>query len=147
MAAGEVSGNVQPKVRAAVVQAGSIPLDTPASLQKLRTFVADAANRGAELVVFPEAFVGGYPKGQEFGVTVGRRTPQGRDQFRAYWDCAIELPGPETELLAATAKDHGIHLVTGVIERDGGTLYCTALMFGDDGQLLGRHRKVTGLPR
>jgi nitrilase len=142
MAAGDAWGSVQPKFRAAVVQAGSIPLDTPATLQKLRRLAAEAAEGGAELVVFPEAFVGGYPKGQEFGVTIGRRTDQGRDQFRDYWNCAIELPGPEAELLAATAREYGIYLVTGVIERNGGTLYCTALVFGSDGQLLGTHRKV-----
>jgi nitrilase len=96
----------------------------------------------AELVVFPEAFVGGYPKGHDFGVSVGIRTPEGRDQFRRYFESAVELPGAATEFLGSVAKDHGVHLVVGVIERDGGTLYCTALIFGPDGSLLGQHRKL-----
>src|SRR5262245_31395775 len=132
----------QTRVRAAVVQAGSIPLDTGRCLDKLGALVADAAKEGAELVVFPEAFVGGYPKGQAFGVTVGNRTDEGRDRFKDYWENAIEIPGPATEVLGAAARDHQIRLVTGVIERHGGTLYCTAVIIGPDGRLLGKHRKV-----
>ena len=53
------------------------------------------------------------------------------------------MPGPATRVrLGAVARDHGVHLVVGVVERDGGTLYCTALIFGPDGALLGKHRKL-----
>ena len=52
------------------------------------------------------------------------------------------MPGPATEFIGSVAKDHVLHLVVGVVERDGGTLYCTALIFGPDGQLLGKHRKL-----
>src|SRR5262245_25203387 len=137
MAAERASLNSKSRFRAAVVQAGSIPLDTGRCLDKLCALAADASKEGAQLVVFPEAFVGGYPKGQDFGVTVGMRTDDGRDRFRAYWENAIEIPGPATEVLAAAARDNHIHLVTGVVEREGGTLYCTAVIFGPDGQLLG----------
>jgi nitrilase len=142
MAAEGASLNCKPRFRAAVVQAGSIPLDSGRCLDKLCALAADAAKDNAELVVFPEAFVGGYPKGQNFGVTVGIRTDEGRDCFRAYWENAIEIPGPATDVLSAAARDNQILLVTGAIERDGATLYCTALTFGSDGQLLGKHRKV-----
>ena len=71
-------------VRVAVVQAAPVLFDTPRSLQKLADLAADAARKGAELVVFPEAFVGGYPKGHDFGVSLGIRTPEGRDEFRRY---------------------------------------------------------------
>src|SRR5262245_4650699 len=142
MAAEGTSLNCQTRFRAAVVQAGSIPFDTRRCLDKLGVLAADAAKQGAELVVFPEAFVGGYPKGHDFGVTVGNRTDQGRDRFRDYWENAIEIPGPATDVLGAVARDNQIHLVTGVVERHRGTLYCTALIFGSDGQLLGKHRKV-----
>jgi nitrilase len=116
--------------------------DTPKSLQKLADLAADAARAGAELVVFPEAFIGGYPKGHDFGVTVGVRTPEGRDQFRRLFESAVEVPGRATEFLGSVAQDQGVHLVVGVIERDGGTLYCSALLFGPDGALLGTHRKL-----
>jgi nitrilase len=71
-----------------------------------------------------------------------RLTSEGRDQFRRLFESAIDVPGPATEFIGKIAKDHGIHLVVGVIERDGGTLYCTALIFGVDGELLGKHRKL-----
>ena len=64
-------------VRAAVVQAAPVLFDTPRSLQKLADLTADAARQRAELVVFPEAFVGGYPKGHDFGVSVGFAIPRG----------------------------------------------------------------------
>jgi len=129
-------------VRVAVVQAAPILFDTPRTLQKLADLAADAAGRGAELVVFPEALVGGYPKGHDFGVRLGVRTPDGRDQFRRYFESAVEAPGPATEPMNSVAREHRIHLVVGLIERAGGTLYCTAAIFGPDGALLGKHRKL-----
>jgi nitrilase len=129
-------------MRAAVVQAGSICFDTQASLKKLASFASDAAGQGAELAVFPEAFVGGYPKGIDFGARVGSRTSEGRDWFRRYFDAAIALPGPELEQICAAARKLNLALVAGVIERDGGTLYCTVVFIGRDGQYLGKHRKL-----
>jgi nitrilase len=128
--------------RVAVIQAGSILFDTPRTLAKLRELVADAAGRGARLALFPEAFLGGYPKGVDFGVRVGSRSPEGRDWFRRYFEAAITVPGPETEALCELAKDADMTLVVGVIERDGGTLYCTVLFVGPEGRLLGKHRKL-----
>ncbi|HYV38237.1 MAG TPA: carbon-nitrogen hydrolase family protein [Gemmataceae bacterium] len=127
---------------AAVVQAAPVLFDVPRTLAKLRDLTADAARRGAKLIVFPEAFVSAYPKGLDFGARLGMRSPEGREEFRTYYDSAIDVPGPATELIGAAAKDYQVHLVVGVIERDGGTLYCTALMFGPDGRLLGKHRKL-----
>lgn len=131
-----------PIVRAAVVQAAPVMFDTPRTLAKLMDLTEQAAASGAELVVFPEAFVGGYPKGLDFGARLGLRTPEGRDDFRRYHDSAITVPGPEVLEIAALVRRRRLHLVVGVIERDGGTLYCTVLMLGPDGSLLGKHRKV-----
>lgn len=128
--------------RVAVVQAGSVLFDTPATLEKLRTRVAAAAGRGAKLVVFPEAFVGGYPKGLGFGARLGSRSPEGREEFRRYFDAAVEVPGPVTAIIGALAREHGVHLVVGAVERAGSTLYCVALFFGPDGTLLGKRRKL-----
>ncbi|MBS0275284.1 MAG: carbon-nitrogen hydrolase family protein [Proteobacteria bacterium] len=128
--------------RVAVVQAGSVLYDTGATLAKLERLARDAASQGAELVLFPEAFVGGYPKGLDFGARMGSRSDGGRDQFRRYYDSAIALDGPEVERIAALAAKHKIHLVTGAIERDGGTLYCAALHFDPNGELIGRRRKL-----
>jgi nitrilase len=127
---------------ASVVQAGTVQFDTMRTLDKVASLTADAARPGAKLVVFPEAFVGGYPKGAQFGTTLGIRTPEGREQFRQYFDSAIDVPGPVTERLGQISVEHGVHLVIGVIEREGGTLYCTVLFFNAGGELLGKHRKL-----
>jgi nitrilase len=126
----------------AVIQAAPALFDTPATLSKLSRLAADAAKQGARLAVFPEAFVGGYPKGMDFGARVGSRSVAGREWFARYSASAIVVPGPETDMIAEVARAHSMHLVVGIIERDGGTLYCTALIFGPDGLLLGRHRKL-----
>lgn len=130
------------KVKAAVVQAGAVPFDPAATVARAEDLIAQAAAEGARLIVFPEAFVGTYPKGSNYEIAVGMRTTAGREAFRRYYDGAIAVPGPETERLGAAAQAAGAHVVIGVIERDGGTLYCTALFFGPDGNLLGKHRKL-----
>ena len=129
-------------MRVAAVQAGSIAFDTQATMLKLERIVAEAAAGGAKLIVFPEAFVGGYPKGHSFGAVVGSRTEDGRDWFRRYYDGAIDLPGPEAERLGELAIEHDATLAVGLIEREGGTLYCTVAFFGPDGLMTGKHRKL-----
>jgi nitrilase len=129
-------------LRAAVVQAAPVAFDRDRSLEKVRALAAEAASAGARLIVFPEAFVPGYPRGVDFGARVGSRTPEGRDLFRRYWEAGVDVPGPAAEALGAVARESGAHLVTGVIERDGGTLYCTVLFHAPDGSLLGKHRKL-----
>ena len=88
------------------------------------------------------AQIGATPKGGCNRQTLTDLDRQGRDLFRRYYDSALEVPGPATRALAEAARAAGLHLVIGVIERDGGTLYCSALFFGPDGALLGKHRKV-----
>ncbi|MEU4389414.1 nitrilase-related carbon-nitrogen hydrolase [Kribbella sp. NPDC023855] len=126
----------------AAVQAGSMLFDTPATLAKAERLIREAAAGGARLAVLPEAFLGGYPKGVDFGVTVGSRSTEGRELFRRYREAAIAVPGVETARLAELAGQLGIDLVIGVIERDGGTLYCTALFFTAAGGLVAKHRKL-----
>jgi nitrilase len=130
------------QVRASVVQAGSVLFDLDRTIRKAADLTRDAAAEGARIVIFPEAFVGGYPKGFDFGARVGSRSPEGREQFRMYYESAIDVPGPSCDAIGAIAKQNAVHLVIGVIERDGGTLYCAVLFFAPDGALLGKHRKV-----
>jgi nitrilase len=127
-------------VIASVVQAGSIAFDAAATIEKLSDLTADARNGGSELVVFPEAFVGGYPKGHDFGAVVGTRSDDGRDWYQRYAESAITIPGPSLDAIAAAAA--GVYLVTGVIEREQGTLYCSVIYLDPDGNLLGVHRKL-----
>jgi nitrilase len=130
------------KVRVAVVQAGSVPFDTEACIDKAVRLIGEAAADGAQVLLFPEAFVPGYPKGLNYGLVVGARDPAGREEFRLYLDAAIDVPGPQTLRLGEAAAAHRVHLVIGVIERELGTCYCTVLFFGPDGQLQGKHRKL-----
>jgi nitrilase len=129
-------------LRAAVVQAAPVAFDREGTLEKVRALAAETAGQGARLIVFPEAFVAGYPRGLDFGVRVGSRTPEGRELFRRYWESGVDVPGPAVAVLGEAARQAAAHLVIGVVERDGGTLYCSVLFFAPDGTVLGKHRKL-----
>lgn len=141
--------NSSTQTTVAVVQATPVIFERERTIQKVRDLAADATRSGAELVLFPEAFVSGYPKGSTFGSVIGTRTMEGRAEYQRYWESAVDVPGPATEALGNIAAENHIHLVIGVIERDGGTLYCCVLFFAPDGTLMGKHRKLmpTGCER
>jgi nitrilase len=128
--------------RAAVVQAAAVGFNRAASLEKASRLCDEAASQGAQLVVFPEAFVSAYPRGMSFESVVGTRGANGYEQFARYAASAVEMPGDAVDALAAIASRNSIYFVIGVIERDGGTLYCTVLFFAPDGTMLGKHRKL-----
>jgi nitrilase len=129
-------------VRSGVAQIGAVPFDVQATIAKTEQWIAKAGAAGCQIVVFPEALVAGYPKGSDFDIVIGRRTDRGREEFRRYFEASISVPGPETERLGQAAALAGTYVVIGVMERELGTLYCTALFFGPDGALLGKHRKL-----
>lgn len=135
-----------PRIKAGVVQAAPVLFDREATVAKAARLAAEAAAQGARLILFPEAFVPAYPRGLSFGTVVGSRSPEGRRTWQRYWDNAVDVPGRATEALGKVARGAGAYLAIGVIERDSqfsrGTLYCTLLYFGPDGQLLGKHRKL-----
>lgn len=135
--------------RVAVVQAASVGFDLDASLEKADRLVAQAAEQGAQLVVMPEAFLGSYPVGLDFGARVGTRDDAGREMWRRYYEGSVDLDGEHAERIGAIAKRHGVHLVMGLIERSGGTLFCCTAMFAPNGEFLARHRKLvpTGMER
>lgn len=130
------------ELRACVVQAATVGSNTASTVDKAVSLILECGGRGAQLAVFPEAFIGGYPHGAGFGAFFGGRTAQGRDEFSHYHTGAIAVPSKETRILGNAARTAGIFVTIGVIEREGGTLYCTALYFGPDGRLLGKHRKL-----
>jgi len=132
-------------VRVAVVQAAPVIMDRDATIEKVHRLTQEAAANSARLVLFPEAFIPAYPRGLSFGVVVGNRTDAGRRTWARYNANAVEVPSAATEQLGRAAREAGVYLAVGVIERDrtsGGTLYCTLLYFGPDGRLLGKHRKL-----
>ena len=135
-----------PKTKVAVVQASPVLFDREASVQKACRLTKEAADQGAKLVLFPEAFIPAYPRGLSFGAVVGSRSPEGRRTWQRYWANAVSIPSPATEALGAAARQAQVYLAIGVIEKEGdfggGTLYCTVLYFGPDGALIGKHRKL-----
>jgi nitrilase len=129
-------------VHAAVIQDSPIVFNREATIEKVHSLLKQVGRKGAQLVVIPEAFVSAYPKGLDFGARMGSRTPEGREDFRRYYESAMDVPGPTCEVLGKAARDARVFLVIGIIERDGGTLYCTVLFFSSDGRLMGKHRKL-----
>ncbi|MBP6684985.1 MAG: carbon-nitrogen hydrolase family protein [Leucobacter sp.] len=128
--------------RVAVVQTSPVIGDTQATIAKAEGLIREAGANGAEVAVFPEAFIGGYPKGKSFDTVVGTRTPLGREEYREYFDAAVSLDGPEIEALAIAAAESGVFAVMGIIERFGDTLYCTAVLIDPKLGVVGNHRKL-----
>ena len=125
------------KAIVAAVQASPDFLNRDATVDKACALTIKAAGEGAQLVVFPEAFVPGYPDWVW-------RTPAWRDGafLRRLNAAAVAVPSAATPQLAAAAAEAGVYLAIGVNEIEGGTLYNTLLYFAPDGTLAGRHRKL-----
>jgi predicted amidohydrolase len=100
----------QKSVRVAVVQAAPVLFDREASVAKVAELTAEAAGQGAQLVLFPEAFIPAYPRGLGFGTVVGSRKPAGRQTFQRYWEQAVDLPGRAAAAIGAAAREHGVYL-------------------------------------
>lgn len=132
--------------RVAVVQAAPVLFDKKSAMDQIISKSKEAAAQGANLIVFPEVFLSGYPRGLYFGTRVGSREASGRQDWQRYWSSAIEVPGEETDLLGELAEELGVYLIIGVVERDreysGGTLYNSILYIGPDGNVQGKHRKL-----
>ena len=137
--------------RVAVVQATPVMFRKDKCLEKALRLIDEAAGEGAELIVFPELFIPGYPYGMTFGYTVGSRDKVGRLDWKRYYDNSLCVPGPETELLGQAAKEVHAYVSIGVSERgeDSATLYNSNLVFSPEGELLNVHRKLkpTGAER
>ncbi|MDN5725270.1 MAG: nitrilase [Propionibacteriales bacterium] len=135
-------------MQVAVVQDGPTAFDRESTLVTIDARTREAASAGAGLVLFPEAFIGGYPRGSTFSSVIGARDRSGYQLYRRYWESAVDVPGEMVDRLADLATELGVFLVIGVMEREGGTLFCTVLFFGPEGYL-GKHRKLipTGLER
>ena len=138
-------------LRAAIVQASPVMFDKKATTEKCVKLIKEAGENGAELIVFPESFIPCYPLGLTFGFTIGQRDEAGRDDWKVYYDNSVVVPGEETEMLAAAAKEAGAYVSIGVTERDAVhcSLYCTNLIFSPEGELVAQHRKIkpTGAER
>lgn len=126
-----------PKLKVAAVQAAPVYLNMEVSVEKACRLIKEAAEKGAKLVVFPEAFLPGYPywiwmddPGSVMGFT------------HQLYTQALECPGPELSKIAGCAKENSIYVNISASERENSTVYCTQFMFDDQGNLLGKHRKM-----
>ncbi len=132
--------------KVAAVQIAPVTMDSMATAEKVCTYIKKAAAQGAQLLLFPEALISGYPWGTAFAVSVGRREMVGRDAYVRYWKGSIDVPGKETELIGKAAKEAGVYVAVGVMERlddySRQTQFCTLLYFGPDGSIIGKHRKL-----
>ena len=125
-----------------VLQIGSVPSGTNETLLKILSYEDDIKSSGADIVIMPEAILGGYPKGESFGTQLGFRLESGRDTYQKYYDAAIDLSGPEVATLSNMSNRLNTNLVLGVIERAGATLYCTAIFIDPEKGLTHKHRKL-----
>jgi nitrilase len=125
-------------VRVAAVQIAPDLESSGGTVAKVLAAIADAAGKGAQLVVFPETFVPWYP----YFSFVHPPVLTGAEHIRLY-ENAVVVPGPVTDAVASAAKAQGIVVVLGVNERDHGSLYNTQLIFNADGRLVLKRRKIT----
>ena len=129
--------------RVAVVQATPVMFRKDKCLEKALRLIDEAAGEGAELIVFPELFIPGYPYGMTFGYTVGSRKATGREDWKMYYDNSLLFDGPELRRLIRRAVERGVYLSMGYSERDAvsGTLYNSNVMIAPDGTAM-NHRKL-----
>lgn len=138
-------------VKVAVVQDAPIFFDKEATLQKVETIAKQYAQEGCNLIVFPESFVPGYPRGFSFGATIGNRTDEGRQHYADYYNNSFDLETDDLTRLETLSKEQNSYIVIGVTEKQqtNGSLYCSMLYISPTKGLLGVHRKIkpTGTER
>ena len=135
--------NLKDTCRIAVVQGSPVMFDKDKCVDKALELLRECAANGAELVVFPELFIPGYPYGMTFGFTVGSRKADGRKDWKQYYDNSITAAGPEMQRLIEAARELGVYVSIGYSERDTvtATLYNSNMMIAPDGTAM-NHRKL-----
>ena len=121
------------------------------TIAKVESLVKASVKQGSQLIVFPESFIPGYPRGFNFGATIGSRTQQGRTIFSEYINSSIDLESVDLKTLERISKENNAYLVIGITEknRTNGSLYCSMAYLSPTEGLLGVHRKIkpTGTER
>jgi nitrilase len=144
------------KVKVGVVQATPALFDIEKTVEIIISWIEKGANEGCELLLFPESFIPCYPRGLTFDAVIGRRSNKSREQWLKYWNNSLDLDlssqsSKHLSKISEAIKKANIFVALGVTEKEslGGSLHCSLLYFGKDGNLLGKHRKLkpTGMER
>lgn len=137
------------QVRVSVVQAAPVFFDKGATIDKAAVLIGQAAEDGAQLVMFPESFIPGYPRASDFGSGHDRHSVEERRVYRQYYENSLTESGPEAQRLSDLAREHNIFLAMGLTEIEDASLYCSVFFWGPEGEFLGKHRKLkpTGFER
>ncbi|MBE9489797.1 MAG: carbon-nitrogen hydrolase family protein [Bacteroidetes bacterium] len=132
------------KIKVAVVQDAPVFFDLDKTIDKIENITKQYAQQGCNLIVFPESFIPGYPRGFTFGAIVGSRTDEGRQQYTDYYNNSIDLESDDLKRLEKLAKTESTYIVIGVTEKQNtnGSLYCSMLYISPKNGLLGVHRKI-----
>ncbi|NOY48022.1 MAG: carbon-nitrogen hydrolase family protein [Chlorobi bacterium] len=132
------------KVKVAVIQDSPVFFDLEKTIDKIERITKKYTQQGCELIVFPESFIPGYPRGFTFGAIVGSRTDEGRQHYTDYYNSSLDLESDHLKRLEKLAKAENTYLVIGVTEKQNanGSLYCSMLYISPTKGLLGVHRKI-----
>ena len=127
------------KFKAAAVQTSPVFLNADKTIDKAITFIKEAAENGAQLIAFPEVFVSGYPYWNWIMTPV-----QGSKWYEKLYKSAITADGSEVKRICNAAKEFNIHIVIGINEKGTsfGEIYNTNLIIDNNGNLIGKHRKL-----
>ena len=130
-----------PEFTLAAIQAAPVYFDLEASTEKACQLIEDAAQKGATFAAFGETWLPGYPFFHRYPI----QSPLWNQAVTAYLANGVEIPSPTTDRLCKAARRAGIDVAIGLVELDvrtRGTVYCTLLFIGREGNILGRHRKL-----
>lgn len=140
------------KINVCVAQSSPVFFDKEKTITKLEQLVKKyTAEQKTDLILFPESFIPGYPRGFTFGATTGKRTREGRELYAHYHKNSVDLESEDLTRLEQIAAEYKVYLAVGVTEKqsDNGSLYCSLLYISPEKGLLGVHRKIkpTGTER
>lgn len=132
------------KVNVCLMQESPIFFEKEKTIAKVKELVIKYAARGSQLIVFPESFIPGYPRGLTFGNTVGNRTDDGRKMYAEFYNSSFDINSGDLKTLEELSKSQNVYLVIGVTEKQNsnGSLYCSMLYISPTSGLLGVHRKI-----
>ena len=129
-----------PVCKVAALHVAPVFLDKQASVQKALSLIAEAANAGAQLIVFPESFIPAFPTWAGLWAPI-----YNHDLFQAMVENSLQVPGPEVAMIAAEAKRHQVFVSLGFSEKNpvsAGSIWNSNLLISDEGKVLNHHRKI-----